>query len=71
MSFYKIQLLFLKTFNHSISNCSGQTSLFHDHAKHIDIYYHFVQKQVALGTVKLTYYSSTDVTVHMLKKDKL
>ena len=41
---------------------------FHGRAKHIDIRYHFVREQVALGTIKLEYCPTEDMTADMLTK---
>ena len=41
---------------------------FHGRAKHIDIRHHFVREQVANGSIKLDYCSTTDMTADMMTK---
>ena len=41
---------------------------FHGRAKHIDIRHHFVREKVALGTIKLEYCPTTDMTADMMTK---
>lgn len=41
---------------------------FHGRAKHIDIRHHFVREQVANGTIKLDYCSTTDMTADIMTK---
>ena len=42
---------------------------FHGRVKHIDIRHHFVQEQVANGTIKQEYCPTTDMTADMITKD--
>ena len=42
---------------------------FHGRVKHIDIRHHFVQEQVANGTIKLEYCPTTNMTADMITKD--
>ena len=41
---------------------------FHGRAKHIDIRHHFFREQVANGTIKLDYCSTTDMTADIITK---
>ena len=41
---------------------------FHGRVKHIDIRHHFVQEQVANGTIKLECCATTDMTADMMTK---
>ena len=43
---------------------------FHGRAKHIDIRYHFAREQVALGTIKLEYCPTEDMTADMLTRER-
>ena len=46
----------------------AKNSHFHGRAKHMDIHHHFVQEQVANGTIKLDYCPTTDMTADMMSK---
>jgi len=46
----------------------AKNSQFHGHAKHIDIHHHFIREQVELGTIKLDYCPTIDMTADMMTK---
>ena len=55
-------------FEDNQSTMMAQNPQFHGRAKHIDICHHFVRDQIANGSIKLHYCSTTDMTADMMTK---